>query len=132
MAVRFKADDLVEIIANNAGHGWANGTRLKVKNVSGGYVYFKELDGTDGRWTAALNDVRLVGRTRADIEKELAQAEATVATLKTKIEFMNEVGGDTYEEDEFLAYEALGIVEGEGNKLDKAKALARLIRSGKL
>lgn len=65
------------------------------------------------------------------IEQALEKIEKTQAFItetKSKIAFMQEVGSDEFNENEFKAYHALTIIE-EGNmsKLEKAKAIAALI-----
>jgi hypothetical protein len=65
------------------------------------------------------------------IEKAVAKIEATKAFItetKSKIAFMQEVGSDQFDENEFKAYHTLTIIEqSDMSKIEKAKAIAALI-----
>jgi len=65
------------------------------------------------------------------IEKAVAKIEATkafIAETKSKIAFMQEVGSDQFDENEFKAYHTLTIIEqSDMSKIEKAKAIAALI-----
>lgn len=65
------------------------------------------------------------------IEKATAKIEATkafIAETKNKIAFMQEVGSDQFDENEFKAYHTLTIIEqSDMSKIEKAKAIAALI-----
>jgi hypothetical protein len=68
------------------------------------------------------------------IDKAVAKIAATRAFIEetqNKIAFMQEVGSDQFDENEFKAYHTLTIIEQSGmSKIEKAKAIAALI-SGK-
>ena len=65
------------------------------------------------------------------IEKAEAKIEATkayISEMKAKIEFMDEIKSDVFDENEFKAYQTLTIIEqSDMSKLDKARAIAQLI-----
>jgi hypothetical protein len=65
------------------------------------------------------------------IEKAVAKIEATKAFItetKSKIAFMQEIGSDQFDENEFKAYHTLTIIEqSDMSKIEKAKAIAALI-----
>jgi hypothetical protein len=68
------------------------------------------------------------------IDKAVAKIAATRAFIEetqNKIAFMQEVGSDQFDENEFKAYHTLTIIEqSDMSKIEKAKAIAALI-SGK-
>ncbi len=70
-------------------------------------------------------------RFEEQIEKAEAKIEATkafISEMKSKIEFMDEIKSDVFDENEFKAYQTLTIIEQSGmSKLEKAKAIAQLI-----
>jgi hypothetical protein len=70
-------------------------------------------------------------RFKDQIEKAEAKIEATkafISELKAKIEFMDEIKADVFDENEFKAYQTLTIIEqSDMSKLDKARAIAQLI-----
>jgi hypothetical protein len=65
------------------------------------------------------------------IEKAEEKIEATkvfISEMKAKIEFMDEIKADVFDENEFRAYQTLTIIEQSGmSKLEKARAIAQLI-----
>jgi hypothetical protein len=61
-------------------------------------------------------------------EEKIEQTKAFIKETKAKIAFMDETGSDTYNENEFKAYQTLTIIEkGDLSKMDKAKAIAALL-----
>jgi hypothetical protein len=75
-----------------------------------------------------------IERFNEQIEQALEKIEKTQAFInetKSKIAFMQEVGSDNFDENEFKAYHTLTIIEqSDMSKIEKAKAIAALI-SGK-
>ena len=72
---------------------------------------------------------------KEQIEEQIAKAEAKIAATqafiaeqKAKIAYMEEIGSEEFNENEFKAYQTLSIIEQGGmSKLEKAKAIAALI-----
>ena len=55
---------------------------------------------------------------------------ALIAELNSKLKYMDEVGSDTFDENEFKAYQTLTIIEkGNLSKLEKARAIAQLLNT---
>lgn len=64
-------------------------------------------------------------------EAKIASTKAFIEETQNKIAFMNEIGSDQFDENEFKAYHTLTIIEqSDMTKIEKAKAIASLI-SGK-
>jgi hypothetical protein len=67
------------------------------------------------------------------IEKAQAKIYATqafIAETKMKIDFMDEIKTEDFDENEFKAYQTLTLIENTSmSKLEKAKAIASLINS---
>jgi hypothetical protein len=60
--------------------------------------------------------------------EKIAKTKAFIAETEAKINFMKEVGTDTFDENEFKAFHTLTIIEqGNMSKIEKAKAIAALI-----
>jgi hypothetical protein len=81
------------------------------------------------------------GKSKSSLEQfqeQIEKAEAKIVSTKAfieetqnKIAFMNEIGSDQFDENEFKAYHTLTIIEqSDMTKIEKAKAIALLI-SGK-
>lgn len=63
-------------------------------------------------------------------EAVIEDKKAYIAEIKLKLAFMDEIGSDVYDENEFKAYQTLSIIEqGDMSKLEKAKAIAALINA---
>lgn len=61
-------------------------------------------------------------------EKQIERTKAFIRETKAKITFMDETGSETFDENEFKAYQTLSIIEkGDLTKIEKAKAIAALI-----
>lgn len=93
---------------------------------SGYYIMFES--GGNAGW---VYDYELVGyeQTREDIIKEIEELQSQVDCLKSKLDWMNEVGVFIYDEDEFKVYETLKTLEnGELGIKEKTKLIASLIK----
>ena len=63
-------------------------------------------------------------------EAKIAATQAFIAETKMKIDFMAEIKSETFDENEFKAYQTLTLIENTSmSKLDKAKAIAALINT---
>ena len=93
---------------------------------SGHHILFES--GGSAGW---VYDYELVGygQTREDIIKEIEELQSQVDCLKSKLDWMNEVGVSIYDEDEFKVYETLKTLEnGELGIKEKTKLIATLIK----
>ena len=93
---------------------------------SGHHILFES--GGSAGW---VYDYELVGygQTREDIIKEIEELQSQVGCLKSKLDWMNEVGVSIYDEDEFKVYETLKTLEnGELGIKEKTKLIATLIK----
>ena len=93
---------------------------------SGHHILFES--GGSAGW---VYDYELVGygQTREDIIKEIEELQSQVDCLKSKLDWMNEVGVSIYDEDEFKVYETLKTLEnGELGIKEKTKLIASLIK----
>lgn len=59
---------------------------------------------------------------------EIKAIEARIENIQSKLDYMDEIKSDEYDDNEFKAYQAITIISRPGmSKLDQAKALAVLI-----
>ena len=87
-----------------------------VTGGAAGWVYEHEIAGPE---------------TKEDIAKQIDKLQSEIDCLKSKLEWMNDVGVDEYDEDEFKVYETLKTLQD--NDLDlkaKTKLIASLIKGG--
>lgn len=102
---------------------WVTGNCYKGYNIcdsfgnAAGWVYEYEIEG---------------GQTVQDMENEIKEMEEKISCLKSKIEWMNEVGSTEYDEDEFKVYETLKTLQNNDLSLKvKTKLIASLIKGNK-
>lgn len=61
-------------------------------------------------------------------QAEIKEFEARIEKIQSKLDYMDEIKSDEYDDNEFKAYQAITIISRPGmSKLDQAKALAVLI-----
>ncbi len=61
-------------------------------------------------------------------KENIARTQAFITETQAKIDFLNEVRSETFDENEFKAFHTLTIIEqGNMSKIEKAKAIAALI-----
>lgn len=118
--------------------GVKEGDTLQVHSISyDGHYLVRQLDGKGGSYRvpiAALSKF-VDGGKRTQLldhikkaEDKIKQTKAFIEETKNKIAFMDETGSDTFNENEFKAYQTLTIIEkGDLSKMEKAKAIAALI-----
>lgn len=129
----FKAGDKAIISSSGKSqHTLPVGTEVEIVQKHDGYDEYYGVKTKAGKNQNVYgSEMRPLFHTKAEVEAALTKANERVASLKARLSFMEAVGTEEYDEDEFMAYEALTIVEGAQTKLDKARALARVIKSGK-
>jgi|SRR5688572_11519907 len=66
--------------------------------------------------------------TKDELEKSRDSLMTEVSEVNTKLNWMTETGNKEYDEDEFKAWGVLGIIDSSDSKINKAKAIAKLIK----
>lgn len=98
----------------------------KGRKIEGDYYWVKAHELTQGPQKSSKE------KFEAEIQKhqdEIGKINEKIDSLKSKIEYLGEIGSDEYVENEFKAYSALTIIGRPGmSKLEQAKALAVLIK----
>ncbi len=144
MAQKFKTGDRVQL-KNNIAQNTLNVYGLKVGdegvviNQSYGYYNIDIYTPKQERIQRLSFEVRYLEHVKASSREKI---EAKIATLRqeitdryvlidelqSKINYMDETSTDTFDENEFKAYQTLTIIEkGNLSKLDEAKAIAALL-----
>lgn len=129
MSNKFTVGQKVKVVANGSTHGQPIGTILTVKSVVGDRVKVDE-----NTYWYALTDVVNAVVSREDLEKQIAALQEKIAghqqeieNVKVRIAYMDEVGEDNFDENEFKAYQTLRLLErAEMTHLQRAKAIASL------
>ena len=144
MAQKFKTGDKVQI-KNNISQNTLNVYGLKVGdegvvvNQSYGYYNIDIYTPKQERIQRLSFEVRYLEPVKTSsrekieakietLKQEIADKNILINDLAGRIKYMDETGTDTFDENEFKAYQTLTIIEkGNLSKLDKAKAIAALL-----
>lgn len=105
------------VITNSAASGAFKTYNISLlSGVTAGWVYEHEIQG-------AIN--------ASSLNEEIKELEEKISCLKAKLEWMNELGVEEYDEDEFKVYETLKTLQNDELSLkDKTKLIASLIKGG--
>jgi len=128
-------DNFPKYILNNWNIGV--GDTVVVHSISyDGHYNVQKTDRTQGSYRVSNAAIaKYTGGKRVQLQDQIKKAEerikqqkAFIEETKTKIAFMDETGSETFNENEFKAYQTLTIIEkGDLSKMEKAKAIAALI-----
>ena len=144
MAQKFKAGDKVKLKSNIPAsvllsYGLEVGDEGTVVRGYNGYYNINIYCRVQERVEQLSFDVRYLDLVKStsrekieskieSIKAEMEKQSALIAELNSKLKYMDEVGSDTFDENEFKAYQTLTIIEkGNLSKLEKAKAIAQLL-----
>ena len=131
---KFQDGDLAIVNSNVSNHDIkynhvGPGTEVKIVgyNYEGMYIVEKPNGGRINLSTQVLDKTTA----KTSIEKFqslIEQAKEKIEKTQAKIDFLNEVRSETFDENEFKAFHTLTIIEqGNMSKIEKAKAIAALI-----
>lgn len=124
----FKAGDRVKITSNKQGKGNSGcpsgaGTIIQWNSS---YWLLKHDNGTN--YNAYPHEIESLNLTKKDLEKDISELEKQIEEVRSKLNYMNELGTDTYNADEHRIFDALTILDSEStSQLKKVKLLAELL-----
>lgn len=124
-------------------YGLAPGMEVTVYDSAGsGYYYIQFINPSTGiasrvsiplQWLDKYKAISKREQFQEQIEKAKEKIEATKAFIdetESKIKFMDELGVEEFDENEFKAYHTLLLIEkSDMTTIEKAKAIAKLISS---
>jgi hypothetical protein len=124
-----KVGDIIVVTGDEGSANYTIGEKYRVKTIKGKVLTAETLDGSwQGNWLQQ-HDAKVVGITREDYQKEIAEHQAQIDEAKAVIAWMDEAGVTEYDENEFKVWQALTTIEnGSMGKLDKVKAIAALLK----
>lgn len=130
--VNYKSNQKVKIVGNIAGHGFLMGDTVVLTNVTPsfnrGTANASATSVVNGlRYSVRASDVASIVLSKKEITESIKEYETSIATLKSKLEFIEEVGSEEFDEDEFKIYNALKALDKKGSRIEKARALKAII-----
>lgn len=125
-----KVGDIILVTGNSESANYKIGEKYRVTRVECKTLEAESLDGKwQGNWLNHF-DCKLSGINRDYFEKNIAERQRLIDEDKAIIAWMDEVGADEYDENEFKVWQALTTIEsGTMSKLDKVKAIAALLNN---
>jgi len=141
---KFKTGDSVFINDNMPDYMQQNGWSVGMEGTIVSYRSYEntyEVRMSNGKTLYEKAEKFSLGKPIGSIEKfneqinqaleKIEKTQAFIVETRSKIAFMQEMGSDSFDENEFKAYHTLNIIEQSNmSKIEKAKAIAALI-SGK-
>lgn len=92
---------------------------------------FRAIDPVTGRVGNHLryDEIRLVANSREHFAQRIKKLEAEVSEIRSKVQWMDEVGTDEFDETEHKVWSVLNAVETEGlSKIERVKLIASIIK----
>jgi len=114
------------VIANTAGHNVPLGSSVKIDSCPNANLY-SGLWGTY-RYNFYPCDLRIEPITKEELENRLKELSQESKICHDKLDFLNEIGSDEYNETEFKVYQVLRELDNKTmSKFDKTKVIAKII-----
>jgi hypothetical protein len=111
----------------NLGGTYVIGGQHDTGNIYKGY-YITNVAGANAGWVYE-HEITSFEETKEDITKQIEELQSEIDCLKSKLNWMNEVGVDIYDEDEFKVYETLKTLQNDSLDIkSKTKLIASLIK----
>jgi hypothetical protein len=124
----YKKGDRVKVVGNTSGSNYAVGRCYTVQSKSGSnYMLCDPTTGLTGNWIMPA-DLALASVTRKALLEEKAELEGQINQICERLAYMETVGSDVFDEDEYKIHRAIGILDATKNPADRVKALAKLIK----
>lgn len=120
----FKVGDKIQVVKDTCNHRYPVGAVLTVLTVQAGCgvtTYRVE----EGQCSVTSLDIKSAIITSDDFRAEIARLEKEIKVVKDKIDFLEEIGSDIYNEKEFAVFQCLKTLENSSLSLaEKAKKIA--------
>ena len=79
------------------------------------------------RWSVRCIDIAPLPLSKKEIAESIKEYEASIDSLRSKLEFIEEVGSEEFDEDEFKIYNALKALDKKGTRIEKTRALKAIL-----
>lgn len=107
------------------GNGYHKGDLVTCVQKSGSYIYVKSDNGY--KINVLIQDIVQSAVSKADINANIKELEAEIASYKDKLEWMEETGNEEYDETEVKVWKTLKTLSSKSTDIEKAKVIAKLI-----
>lgn len=124
-----KVGDIVKVTGNSNSNDYCIGKEYEVLSVDDGSIRCKDIDtGRKGNHLSMKDFVISTAGSRERITKQLNELKAEVAELQARLDWMDEIGTDSYNPTEHKVWSALNAVENDSlSKMEKVKLIASLV-----
>lgn len=117
----FKKGRNYKVIANRSGHGYSIGSIVKCTSVNNTYVVVNSI-------FFYSDDLGLAIETREDLQESLTNILKQKSEIEDKLTYINEVGNETFDENEYKTYKTLTLLDNKKlSKIEKARIIAGMI-----
>lgn len=110
-------------------HGLKKGDILTISHVNMGspnYIYTIEKPNV----IFYEANLEIGSYNKEEISKDILELEKNINLLKNKLSYLEEIGSEEYDENEFKVYQTLKVLDKpDTSNVDKAKAIAKLINN---
>ncbi len=123
----FKVGQKVKITkAGQQSSGYTAGTVGTVSSINGGYTNVI----LDGIGTIGFNKGGIEGfaATKEALLEEKKEYESKISDINDKLQWIEETGNEEYDEEEVRIYKAIKVLDEASTPVEKAKAIAKIIR----
>lgn len=100
-------------------------TEVTVYQKQSNYIYVRNSVGQ--QVATLLEDLTRVILTREDLNKDIQELEAEIASHKDKLEWMELTGNEEYDETEVKVWKTLKTLNSKSTDAEKAKVIAKVI-----
>lgn len=105
-----------------------SGVNSHLNYINGAYIYF--YTETGAAYNLTLSQFEPYSESKEDLEKDIISLESDLVLVKAKLAYLVETKQDVFDETEFKVWNTLQVLkQGKKSDLDKAKAIAKLIKS---
>ena len=131
--VNYKNNQKVKIVGNIAGHGFYIGELVTLKSPTAAFnrggTTTAVAEGANGyRYIVRFTDISPLALSKKEISESIKEYEDYITNLKSKLKFIDEIGSEEFDEDEFKIYNALKVLDDKrGSRIEKVRTLKAII-----
>lgn len=109
-------------------YGYQEGDVVRVTYKNGASVTIKDKEETMQQLSVPVSHLSPYTSTKESIERQLAEYKEKQAECEARLKWMKETKTEVYDEDEFKVWQVLSTLDGKASKLEKTRAIAKLLK----